>query len=372
MQITIHNYETILIDYFDGNLNALEVAEVLLFLEQHHEIKKEFEAFGVLPKADNLIVETAFKSQLKKFNNNETLAKKSFNELIVSQMEGDCSASENELINEIIEGNQSLITLKNSFQFTKLTPDLNVIYPQKAALKRKEAVVFYFNKKFAAAAALLLLSALVFLVYRNANKKIAAVELAVLKNQVAPSHVILHQRELKAKTKNIAIVKARNVVLQQQQNKVKQLIFPSNKNTNLELLKADTPQRELIDLTSIGIRPMITIENNILTNGLAQGLINTDVRYEANINDNENDFLTVGDWMKKKLIARGKNNLIENEKPISKDELALDPLTVASVGAGILEKTTGKKVFLSRSYNKSGSVKSYTFAAGNFKFERIK
>ena len=45
---------------------------------------------------------------------------------------------------------------------------------------------------------------------------------------------ILHQRELKAKTKNIAIVKARNVVLQQQQNKVKQLIFPSNKNSTHE------------------------------------------------------------------------------------------------------------------------------------------
>jgi hypothetical protein len=87
---------------------------------------------------------------------------------------------------------------------------------------------------------------------------------------------------------------------------------------------------------------------------------------------NENSFLTIGNFMKKKIIERGKDNLIEKEKPKSNDELALDPLTVASAGAGILEKTTGKKVFLSRSFDKSGSVKSYTFAAGDFKFERIK
>ena len=43
MEINKHNYEIVLIDYLDGKLNPLEVAELLLFLEQHPDIKAEFE-----------------------------------------------------------------------------------------------------------------------------------------------------------------------------------------------------------------------------------------------------------------------------------------------------------------------------------------
>jgi hypothetical protein len=60
MEIDINNYESVLIDYFDGNLNALEVAEVLLFLEQHPEIKNEFEALGTLPETENISIGSDF------------------------------------------------------------------------------------------------------------------------------------------------------------------------------------------------------------------------------------------------------------------------------------------------------------------------
>jgi hypothetical protein len=59
MSINRNNYETYLIDYLDGTLHPNEVAEVLLFLEQHADIKQEFEAMGgvVLPA-----IETSFDS----------------------------------------------------------------------------------------------------------------------------------------------------------------------------------------------------------------------------------------------------------------------------------------------------------------------
>ena len=148
-------------------------------------------------------------------------------------------------------------------------------------------------------------------------------------------------------------------------------IAPSKTNKTTELLAAVKPNRE--GFKSLPVKPITILKSTLALNSTSVSGEVLPVEIAAiTESSNENSFLTIGNFMKKKIIERGKDNLIENEKPKSNDELVLDPLTVASVGAGILEKTTGKKVFLSRSYNKSGSVKSYTFAAGDFKFERIK
>jgi hypothetical protein len=193
MEIDINNYESVLIDYFDGNLNALEVAEVLLFLEQHPEIKNEFEALGTLPEPENINIDSDFKSNLKKLNENKALAEKSFNELMIAQLEGETSIKENVIINEMIEGNQTLIKLKSTFQLTKLAPDLTINYPNKSALKRKEAVIFYLNKRFAAAAALLLLTSLAFLIYRNINNNIDKVDIAQTKKNAKESNQMVEE-----------------------------------------------------------------------------------------------------------------------------------------------------------------------------------
>lgn len=372
MEININNYESILIDYFDGKLNALEVAEVLLFLEQHPEIKREFEAIGNLPEAPQMSIDSSFKSQLKKLNNQPVLAEKSFNELIIAQMEGDCNEKEAAAINELINGNKSLLRLKEIFQLTILKPDLQITFPNKKALKRKEAVVFYLTRRFAAAAALLLLASLIFLVYRNANKNIDAVQLAQIKNEVSPKNTIPANNKIEDSIKNIETPTTGKVAAQNE-NKIKQnnAVF-STSNSVKSLVAEAAPVKRNVEVFSMPVKTPSTIENNIALNNSLQGTVIPVDIIAFNASENKNDFLTIGDWMKKKLIERGKNNLIENEKPAENENIALEPITIASLGAGLVEKTTGKKVFLSRSYDKAGSLKSYAFAAGNFKFERIK
>ncbi len=368
MEIDINNYESVLIDYFDGNLNALEVAEVLLFLEQHPEIKNEFEALGTLPEPENINIDSDFKSNLKKLNENKALAEKSFNELMIAQLEGETSIKENVIINEMIEGNQSLIKLKNTFQLTKLAPDLTISYPNKSALKRKEAIVFYLNKRFAAAAALLLLASLVFLIYRNSNSNIDKIEIAQTKDN------FIESKQVKEEAKVIEEAQPQKNIAEKVKEKSpnKHFTEPSNILNNAPVQLAEAmPSR--LQINALPLKPIASIEKQRALNSksISGDLIPVEIVASKEASKAE-DFLTIGNFMKKKIIERGKDNLIEKEKPINTEELALDPLTVASAGAGILEKTTGKKVFLSRSFDKSGSVKSYTFAAGDFKFERIK
>jgi hypothetical protein len=366
MEIDIKNYETVLIDYFDGNLHALEVAEVLLFLEQHPAIKNEFEALGTLPIEDNITINPDFKSNLKKLNAHQSLVEKSFNELIISQIEGDCTEKESIIINEIIESNTALSQLKNTFSLTKLVPDLTINYPNKQSLKRKEAGVFYLSKRFAAAATLLLLASLLFLIYRNTNNNLDKVEIALTNKSAVETNKI--KEEVKVIETPIEKKMAKSSKLN---NQNQPFIAPAKINKTTELLAAVKPNRE--DFKSLPVKPITILKSTFALNSSSISGEVLPVEIAAiTESSNENSFLTIGNFMKKKIIERGKDNLIEKEKPKSNDELSLDPLTVASVGAGILEKTTGKKVFLSRSFDKSGSVKSYTFAAGDFKFERIK
>ena len=45
MKINLHNYEAVFLDYYEGNLSAEDVSELLLFLENHPELKEDFESF---------------------------------------------------------------------------------------------------------------------------------------------------------------------------------------------------------------------------------------------------------------------------------------------------------------------------------------
>lgn len=367
MEINIHNYESVLIDYFDGNLNALEVAEVLLFLEQHPDLKNEFEGLGTLPEPETLKIEPDFKSQLKKLNGEDLLAKKSLNELLVAQMEGDCSTKENELINELISGNSAFIKLKNTFLLTRLMPDSGVTYPHKNALKRREAVVFYLNRKFASAAAILLLASLLFLVYRNTNKNIEKDELVHNNEAIVPEQVPVESSQKKI------VQPLQKHLAASVKKEVKKVASLPSKNTLMTVVTENNNFRKYTTLAFIQIKPIVTSKKAMaLEDKKIEGEIIPVEQLAFNTVADQDNFLSISDWMKKQLIDRSKNNLVENEKPVNTENLTIEPITIASVGAGIVEKTTGKKVLLARSFDKAGTIKSYTFAAGNFKFERIK
>ena len=44
-RINLSNYEAWLLDYAEGNLSAEDTAELLLFMEQHHELQVDLDNF---------------------------------------------------------------------------------------------------------------------------------------------------------------------------------------------------------------------------------------------------------------------------------------------------------------------------------------
>jgi hypothetical protein len=379
MEITIHNYETVLIDYFDGKLNALETAQVILFLEQHPEIKKEFEGMDKMPSIDATYIDVSFQERLKKMSEQAFFHGKTFDEIMIAELEGDCSDEEKVIIIELTEKNSSLKKLRDTLKRTQLKPDKAIVFPNKSSLKRKAPIVFYLTREFTAAAAFLLIVAMLFLIYNNSGKQNPEVEIALQKNENTPAAKVTNRPEqftsknlttaspvladIKSSAKYHQAVNSKNP----KQQALTHTINNVHRTTNLK----DT-HHSLIAINRIPIRQLPAHSaNNIAQLHIAKIDAPQKNIAIAQIQNQEQEYLSISNWMKKKFIEKGKANITESEKPDSNNAI-IDPLTLASVGAGILEKTTGKRVSLTRSYRKDGSVSSYTFAAGKFKYERIK
>ena len=66
MSINKNNYEAFFLDYHEGNLSPQQVADLLLFVEQHSEYREEFESFENVTLDDLIDVSFEDKESLKK------------------------------------------------------------------------------------------------------------------------------------------------------------------------------------------------------------------------------------------------------------------------------------------------------------------
>lgn len=119
--INRNNYEIFLIDYMDGNLTADQVAELLLFLENHPDIASEFEGVSELhvPVAKEVF---GNKSSLKK--DEIPMSSEELDYLLVKKLEGDLSPDESLLIDELLATYAEVQAAWKLFQNTQLKPEV--------------------------------------------------------------------------------------------------------------------------------------------------------------------------------------------------------------------------------------------------------
>lgn len=162
MSIDKNNYEIYLMDYLEGTLSPNEVAEVLLFLEQHADIKQEFEAMQSF--ALNTDEVSLDKSILLKSENDL------HQQLLIKELEGDLSSSEQVVLQKAIKQNPTLQREQQLFALTKATPDLAVTYNYKNQLLKPTLKVTWHQIIIHIAAVVLLLST-ISLLYVGLNKQ---------------------------------------------------------------------------------------------------------------------------------------------------------------------------------------------------------
>ncbi len=131
MSINKHNYEAFFLDYHEGNLSPQEVADLLLFVEQHPELKEEFESFENVTLDELSAIPFENKSILKK---EITLDNKE--EYFIRAVENTLTPAENNLLENFVKQHPQFLPELELFKKTKVFADTSVIFENKESLKR--------------------------------------------------------------------------------------------------------------------------------------------------------------------------------------------------------------------------------------------
>jgi len=145
--ITLNNYEAHYLDYLEGTLPTEDIAALLLFLEQHPQLKVDFDSIENLVLTEDSI-KYSDKSGLKNFSRAE--------QLMIGSVEGINSVEENIELNEMVVTSNVIAKSLKLYQKTKLKVD-TIQFPNKTNLKRSKGIVPYLYPMFAVAATITIL-----------------------------------------------------------------------------------------------------------------------------------------------------------------------------------------------------------------------
>ncbi|MBK7965073.1 MAG: hypothetical protein IPK10_07140 [Bacteroidetes bacterium] len=135
MNINKNNYEAWFLDYFENQLNAEQVTELFLFLEQHPSLKEEFDSF------ENTIIPSEFleeenllnKQSLKKY---DVVCEKNINEWLIAQVEGELDAQQLQHLDYFLIEHPSYLRDQKLIAKTKLVQAKEEHFEQTSSLKQ--------------------------------------------------------------------------------------------------------------------------------------------------------------------------------------------------------------------------------------------
>ncbi|OYT17045.1 MAG: hypothetical protein B7C24_04595 [Bacteroidetes bacterium 4572_77] len=163
MKIKLANYESYLIDYLDGNLDAINTEEMEIFLAEHPAIAEEMEDlkdFTLQKSHAPIVASQNFKTQLKKaeIHSFEDINEGNYLQFFVAHLEGDLDKATQGPLFQFLEINPSLKSEKEQIQGLKLQADTHIVFEAKENLKRQKVSLIPIWRSIAAVAALVLMA----------------------------------------------------------------------------------------------------------------------------------------------------------------------------------------------------------------------
>ncbi|MFA6950108.1 MAG: hypothetical protein WCQ70_05430 [Lentimicrobiaceae bacterium] len=144
MEININNYESFIIEYFDNNLGPLETAQLLIFLENHPDLKNEFDGLSSMIIKASPESTYEFKESLKQPADKDAvnLSVNNYSFYFIAATEKDLSAKGYKALNKFLEENPQLQKDYDLFTACKITSDKSITFPGVSQLK-KQTKPFY-------------------------------------------------------------------------------------------------------------------------------------------------------------------------------------------------------------------------------------
>lgn len=151
--ITKNNYEAFLLDYVEGNLSHEHTAELMLFFENHPELKEDLEDFDIISLTPENI-EHNLKNELKVEEGKITAI--NFEEAVIAEIEDENSEKEQAALFAYLKQNPEREKVLEAYKKTKLVAPV-VIFEDKTSLKQTDKKVIPLYWWYSAAAAVILI-----------------------------------------------------------------------------------------------------------------------------------------------------------------------------------------------------------------------
>jgi hypothetical protein len=428
MNINKNNYEAFFLDYYEGKLSPNEVAELLLFIEQHPEVKEEFESFenitledfsiafenkadlkkeitltnkdeyfikaveGTITETEKELLHHFLKQHPQLFYEFELYKKTKLHpelelvfdekdtikhfysdvdELLIASIENQLSIPELNLLQQQLQADTALKKEFNLYQQTKLLADTTIVFENKESLKRRAGFVVPLFVRYASAAAILLLFGLFFLLNnKSVNEKQFAKNEAEKENK--KNNVTTPVQENKAlpfsKNENSSAANVnKNEILPQQKEKThsEEKVMPAMEINNQFALIENKKESTNV--------PQEQIKEIVVKQEQAANLIADNAALPKAITSESKDFLSLKEMLVTKVKEKAMDEeAIENQKKSGRWK-KFNLWDAAQIVANGISRITGKEVLkVEPQYNEQGDVTAYALGTRGLEISKGK
>ncbi|MEA3494786.1 MAG: hypothetical protein U9R42_02000 [Bacteroidota bacterium] len=372
-KININNYEIFFIDYLEGNLSEEEIKDVGNFLNENPDLKNEFEGIENATVTPNKVSMPEKDSLFKKENDLIPNKFESEEEFFVAKVEGDLNIEEESKFNRFVAVNpkreKELLLYKNA----KLKADKNIIFKEKASLKRFSIVTTrtVFLKYLVPIAVAATIAVMFIFINEDTVKKqntgLSESNTAVIeksnkntvinnKNNLVEKTIETKTIKLQEKPKTESIAQRTTVFVKNENIKKEKRSDFKNKITNNKIAKAD-----------IGVKPDNLkfekakddfIEGELLQNEMTETVYNAWVDEVEPKRISQKNKTAKSYTVKKYLEKRFREKYLSEE---SNDNRKLGFWDIAGAGLTNAGGFFGKDIKLKKQYNDEGKVNSLAF-----------
>lgn len=323
--INRHNYEAFLLDYLEQNLSPNMVAELMVFLEQHPDLKQELDelqAFEVLEPNSVL------------FDNKATLKKEALDNLMIAEIEGINTSQETKTLKHILKADKTAKNDFKLFQQTKLKSK-KVIFKDKEALKKEAAIIPLRWFKNAAAAVIIM---------------------TILIQGIDDGSTIDNQFQM-ATFNPVPITKEVFTIKETTHKPTTSTTQPIKLKSKkiIEENTTITPDEKLNTTEQLAVNH-ITEKDSIV---ILPTVLKKEEKVLANNTKEQAPVLTIGGFLKKEATKK----ILQEETTNTKQPLEI-------VVADLAAKVAGKKGGMKKNKNDEGEVKEYVLSIGKFSISK--
>ncbi len=343
IDINKSNYESFVIDYLDGKLNAIELACFIAFLENNPDIKSELDDLeNVTLDPEKIVYKPKGEIKKKELISTDGINENNYEDCFIGHYEKELTYSQNNSLKLFLKNNPELNDEFELHKKIKLVPDYKVVFPNKDSLKRKSRVLPYW---FSSAAAVVIILTSFWFFTKNSG--------------VSTHNNFVSIQPIESNVNNIQSLAISNINMKLTDRHINSndLYDISTSNIEVEVLKMSIISRkssqlqlatELSEYARTIPHKTKLFDNNTNSTNIEQSVI-------AKKEKKKRLFAAI---FKKQLNKIGSSIKVNREK---KNTTSPDPTYVKVLDRGILvfNTITGSETYTSKIYNFNGELTSY-------------